>query len=352
MTRAERVGLWALAGAVASVVAMPWLLWVDEATYQWLQFHRSCATPMQADALQWVVTGLLVALIAIAVLVRGWRHPRELATGVGVVVSGAAVGELLKTILERLRPRALPITSGANSFPSGHIMNTTLVAAAAYLLVRRSAAPRWVRALAGVLVAASVCLQATARVLRGSHWVSDVPGSVLAAVAWALGAGAFMRLSIRSRVVAAALATAAFAVTYRLPVARLSLPSALDDALLRASTPAGEGDPGLRGDTGALPERRLTVPGVAGAAVLKIALQARCAEHPRDCCASITATVNDWTAPPLTISSAWHEFHLVPPPGVLRDGPNTVALMVHDQHCGDGRRCAGIGVGFARVPHG
>ncbi len=329
---------------------MPWLLWADEIVYRWLEFHRTCGTPRQADVLQLVVVGLLVVLVAVAVLTRGWRHPAELVAAIATVATGAAVGELLKTILERLRPRALPITSGANSFPSGHIMNTALIAIAAYLLVRRSIAPRWLRALACTLAVASICGQATARVVRGSHWVSDVPGSVLVALAWTLGAGAFVRLSRRGRLAAAALAAVAFPVAYYVPAARLPLPSALDDALLRTAIPAREDDSAFRVDVDAPPERRLTVPGAAGGTVLKIAIQARCAEHPRDCCASISATVNDWEAPRLTISSAWHEFHLAPPPGVLRDGPNTVILKVRDERCAAGRECAGIGVAFARVP--
>ncbi len=331
------------------MAAMPWFLWADELVYRWLQFHRTCATPMQADALQLVVVGLLVVLVAVAVLTRGWRHPAELAAAIATVATGVAIGELLKTILERLRPRALPITSGANSFPSGHIMNTALIALAAYVLVRRSTASRWLRALACAVAVASICGQATARVVRGSHWMSDVPGSVLVALAWTLGAGAFVRRSHWGSLAVGLSAAAAFAVAYYVPAVRLSLPSALDDALLRAATPAGEGDSAFRVDVDAPSEQRLTVPGAVGGRVLKIALQARCAEHPRDCCASIIATVNDWEAPALTISSAWHEIHLVPPPGVLRVGPNTVTLKVPEEHCGGGRECVGIGVAFARV---
>jgi len=349
VNRADRAALWALGGAILSVVAMPRLLWLDEIVYRWLQFHRTCATPARADALQDVVIGALIVLIAIAALSGGRRRPRALAASVLATVTGVAAGEIMKTAIERLRPRALPITSGANSFPSGHIMNTTLIATAAYLLVRRSAAPRWVRTLTGAIALASVGLQVVARVQRGSHWVTDVPGSVLVAIAWTLGAGAFARLSSSRRVVAALLAIAVFAVAYRVPAVRLRLPSALDDAALRAATPAGEEDSALRADTGAPPEQRLIVPGAPGGTALKVALQARCADHPRDCCASITATVNDWTSSPLTISSAWHELHLEPPPGVLRNGPNTVALTVRDPHCGDGRGCVGIGVSFARV---
>ncbi|HEY2387004.1 MAG TPA: phosphatase PAP2 family protein [Candidatus Binatia bacterium] len=352
MRRADRIALAALAGAVASVVAMPWLLGLDEVVYRWLQFRRTCATPAAADAAQVAVMVALGALVAIAALGRGRERPSDLAASVACVATGAAVGEILKTMLERLRPRALPITSGANSFPSGHIMNTTLVALAAWLLVRRSHAPRWMKALAAALAIASVCVQIIARVGRGSHWITDVPGSVLLAIAWTLGAGALARLAVPTRAVAALLAAALFALTYHVPTARLRLPSALDDPALRAAAPTGEDDPALRADGAAPPEQRLIVPGAPGATALKIALQARCTEHPRECCASVTARVNEWTASPLTISSAWHELHLAPPPGVLRDGPNVVALTIDGARCGGGPGCVGIGVGFARIPPG
>ena len=344
----HRVAFWALAGAVASMAAMPWLLWADEIVYRWLQFHRTCATPRQADELQLVVVGLLAVLVVIAMLARGLRHPAELAAAVTSVAAGAAVGELLKTAFERLRPRALPITTGANSFPSGHVMNTTLIAIAAYVLIRRSTAPRWLRALACTCVVASICGQAAARVLHGSHWVSDIPGSVLVALAWSFGAGVFVRPSLRGRLVVAAVAAVAFAVVYHVPAARLSLPSAVDDAALRSATVAGEDDSTSPVDVDASPERQLTVPGTPVGTALRIALQARCAEHPRDCCASVSVTVNGWEAPPLTISSAWHDVHLAPPRGVLRNGPNAVTLEVRGDCAGRGD-CARIGVAFARV---
>jgi membrane-associated phospholipid phosphatase len=350
VTRAERVGLIAFAGALASVAAMPWLLGLDDAVYRWLQFHRTCATPVAADDAQLAVVAMLAVLVAFAALTRGRDRPSDVARGIACVATGAALGEVLKTMIERLRPRALPVTTGANSFPSGHIMNTTLIAVAAWLLVRRSGAPRWAQRLATVLALASVCLQITARVSRGSHWVTDVPGSVLLGVAWTLGAEARARLAVPTRALAALAVAALFALTYHVPATRLRLPSALDDPALRATAPAGENDPALQPDGTLSAERQLIVAGAPGATAFKVALQTRCAEHPRDCCASVTARVNEWTASPVAISSAWHELHLVPPPGVLRDGANVVALTVDDRRCGGGAACIGVGVGFARIP--
>src|SRR5262249_6988997 len=119
---------------------------------------------------------------------------------------------------------------------------------------------------------------------------------------------------------------------------------------LRAATPAGEDDPALRAAGVPAPEQRLIVAGAPGATALKVALQARCAEHPRDCCVSVTARVNDWATSPVPISSAWHGLHRVPRPGVLRDGANVVTLKVDDRRCGGGPGCVGIGIGFARIP--
>lgn len=321
---------------------MPWLLAADEAVYRWLQFHRTCATAAQADLAQDAVVALLALMIVVAFVTRGRHHFREVVTVVVVVATGAALGELLKTMVERVRPRSLPMTAGANSFPSGHVMNTALIATAAYVLVRRAAVPRWMRVAAVVVAVTSVSAQAGARVFRGSHWVSDVPGSVLLAVAWTLGAVAFPRLSPARRAAAIGAAVTLFVVAYYLPAVRIALPSPLDDVTLRA------GSKEMPTAADVAPERRFTVDGATGASVLKMALQAQCATDPRDCCLSVDAAVNGWSAPPLTITSTWHEFHLAPPPGVLRPGANTVVVKLGAVR--DGREGhAGVGVAYART---
>src|SRR6185369_16733264 len=134
-----------------------------------------------------------------------------------------------------------------------------------------------------------------------------------------------------------------FLVAYYVPSVRVALPSALDDPDLRSASVGVES-----ADVDAAAERRLTVDAVTGASLVKVALQARCATRPRACCVSVDATVNGWNAPPLTITSAWHEVHLVPPPGVLRPGANTVVIKM-SRPCDAREDCAGIGVALART---
>jgi hypothetical protein len=38
----------------------------------------------------------------------------------------------------------------------------------------------------------------------------------------------------------------------------------------------------------------------------------------------MSIVVNDWTAPEITLARGWREYHLEPPPGVLRAGANTI----------------------------
>jgi len=343
----SHAALCASIAAAASVGLMPAFISVDESIYRWLQFHRTCQTAAHADMLQQAVVALVAIVIVLALATRGRHHPGEVATGCAVVASGAVIGEILKTVIERVRPRSLPTAIAANSFPSGHVMNTALIVTAAYLLVRRSTAPRWLRVIAGAAAVAAVAAQAAARVLRGSHWPSDVPGSVLVAVAWTLAASTIWRLPPRARVAAAGAALGVFAVAYYVPTARITLPSALDDVVLRATAAdAPVSSTTLPG--GDVSEQRLTVIGSAGATVLKMALQAQCVIRPRECCASVATTINQWEAPPLTITSLWHEFHLAPPAGVLRAGANTVVLRAQGG-CGGRDGCTRVGVAFARV---
>ena len=73
-------------------------------------------------------------------------------------------------------------------------MNTTLVAIA---LVHLASAAEWSRVgvgLVSILGILCVAAEGLFRVVNGSHWASDLPGSVLLAFAWMRAAPAFVVL--------------------------------------------------------------------------------------------------------------------------------------------------------------
>lgn len=105
-----------------------------------------------------------------------------------IVVAGA--GSLLMTIagkelIGRTRPPledAIPPYEYSASFPSGHSLNSVVIAGiVAYLIILRTKSPRR-RVLVAVLAALFAVSMGLSRVYLGHHWLTDVLG------AWALGA--------------------------------------------------------------------------------------------------------------------------------------------------------------------
>jgi hypothetical protein len=262
----------------------------------------------------------------------------RLVDAVPLVLSGAACGELLKTALERLRPSALPDMRTGNSLPSGHIMNTTLVAVVAWQLAGSGLTPRW-RRVARVGVVAAVVFQAAARVLRGSHWPSDVAPSVLLGIAWMLGASGFWRSPSRGWAALGA-GAAAYAFFLVVPAARLHLPSVLDEPRTALATWRPEGAAVVLGGAPRADgtARRATVlrsdRGTPDA--FEAVMRATCEE--RDpACRRVRVTINGWTSPEMALSCGWRWYHLRPAPAALRAGDNAVAIGVPDG-CPDGIR--------------
>jgi len=343
--RAERVALIALLLATATAATLKWWLPVDEWVYQWVQFHRSCAIEAWADWLDPLVRTTLALLIGFAVVHGEWRDPWRLLGLLVVFLVGTSGVELLKTAIDRLRPNSTPGMIGGNSFPSGHTTGAVMAAVIAIELVRRRGWPRWARGSAYVLAGACVVVQAAGRLLNGSHWLSDVVASTLLGVAWVLGAGWFRRLP--RPLVAGALATAcvAFFAFEHVPRARLRLPSALDQsgrslAAVEFGTaearsvrvglwedgppePIGPVSWALSADVGV----GLQVSNDTRV-VLKMTLRPAVVGDRRANCSRLVISVNEWVAPEIALARGWREYHLDPPPGVIRVGNNTVRFHI------------------------
>ena len=97
-----------------------------------------------------------------------------------------------KNLVGRARPPledAVPPYEYAFSFPSGHALNSTVIAGiVAYLLVRRLKTRR-AKVLTVVIAAAWAIAMGLSRVFLGHHWLTDV------AVAWLIG-GAWLAVLI------------------------------------------------------------------------------------------------------------------------------------------------------------
>ena len=129
---------------------------------------------------------VIASLITVAMVWR-WRSRTPL-----VLLLIATAGSLLmtnvgKVIVGRARPplsEAVPPYEYAFSFPSGHTLNSTVIAGVvAYLLLRRLRTT-WARALTVVLAVVWAVVMGLSRVFLGHHWLTDVVFAWLLGTAW------------------------------------------------------------------------------------------------------------------------------------------------------------------------
>ncbi|MEC5191461.1 MULTISPECIES: phosphatase PAP2 family protein [unclassified Arthrobacter] len=155
----------------------------------------AAAKTVRSPALDLIATGYTdvggtigMPILALAVMTMLALRRRSWTPVILIVI--AAAGSLLMTIagkslIGRTRPQltdAVPPYEYSASFPSGHSLNSVVIAGiVAYLIILRlqSARARVVTALLAGLFAATIGLS---RVYLGHHWLTDV------LAAWALGA--------------------------------------------------------------------------------------------------------------------------------------------------------------------
>lgn len=87
--------------------------------------------------------------------------------------------------MSRERPDAVQALDVANggSFPSGHVIASTVVLGAILILFARGL-PAWRRTLAIVSAAVFVILVAMARLALGVHYLTDVIAGLVLGLAW------------------------------------------------------------------------------------------------------------------------------------------------------------------------
>ena len=133
--------------------------------------------------LSWIGLGHIQALACFCFLAS--RRNRGLAWPlvVTIVVSGVAVAQVAKQLIERERPSHLQFAMPQeawlyNSFPSGHTATSFGVAIMLWLLTADRAGQRWWGPVA-TLVALAIGIS---RIYRGVHWPTDVLGGALGGV--------------------------------------------------------------------------------------------------------------------------------------------------------------------------
>jgi membrane-associated phospholipid phosphatase len=365
MAPSTRTALACFVAVALVVAALPLLLPLDDAVYRLIQAARSCDTPWLGKSLGKVVVAML-ALAAAVVISQGKPPPRALLLAVFAITSGALCGELLKTICDRLRPDAMPSDVVGNALPSGHVMNTTVIAAALWTLCDRRRSQRWIVAS---LVVLAVLAQSLSRLLLDAHWVSDVVSSILLGWGWNAAAPALLRLGWRRGLAIGAVAAVVGLVFSEHPGIRARLPSVLDERppfalevdFAREETRAavggdwrfGHGEP--IGPVAWLAGSEGTV--LLGAvnrspSSLRIGLRptTRGPERERGC-VRLDVELNESPLGRFTIVRGWRELRLAPHTSAWRPDENVLRLRVHvDEETSAARADVGtLGVRYVRA---
>ena len=129
---------------------------------------------------------IIASLVTIAMVWR-WRSGTPLILMLIAVAGSLAMTTVGKAIVGRARPpltAAIPPYEYAFSFPSGHALNSTVIAGmVAYLLLRRLRS-RWARAGTVIAAIAWAFAMGLSRVFLGHHWLTDVIFAWLLGAAW------------------------------------------------------------------------------------------------------------------------------------------------------------------------
>ena len=124
--------------------------------------------------------------LTIAVFVH-WRW-RSILLMMGIAASGSLIFTSVgKTIVGRARPPlslAVPPFEYAPSFPSGHTLNSTVIALMLAYLAWWLSKRLWVRVLCPLLGVAWALAMGLSRVYLGHHWLTDVIFGWVFGLAW------------------------------------------------------------------------------------------------------------------------------------------------------------------------
>lgn len=211
---AERLGWWTVANWVLVVTALVGLALTAALTTLAEDVYESVVEadgvavldqPALDQAVAWRSPGLdravtaytdvggpigmpLLTLAAVAVMVWAWRSWTPVVLLVLATAGSLALTIAGKDLVGRARPPrmfAVPPYESSPSFPSGHTLNATVIAAVVvYLLLRKVRRP-WVRVGAVVLGVAFMLTMGLSRVFLGHHWLSDVVMGWVLGLAWA-----------------------------------------------------------------------------------------------------------------------------------------------------------------------
>jgi undecaprenyl-diphosphatase len=129
----------------------------------------------------------IIASLLTAIMAWRWRSWTPVILMVIAVAGSLSFTTVGKAIVGRARPplsEAVPPYEYAFSFPSGHALNSTVIAGMVAYLVGRRLKTRFSRAVAVVVAVAWAGAMGLSRVFLGHHWLTDVMFAWLLGLAW------------------------------------------------------------------------------------------------------------------------------------------------------------------------
>jgi membrane-associated phospholipid phosphatase len=150
-------------------------------------------TPLTDQLVTWftnlggAVGMTIIAAILTILMVWRFRSPTPLIMMVIAVAGSLTFTHVGKAIVRRVRPPlidAIPPYEYAFSFPSGHTLNSTVIAGMIAYLVGRRLTSRVGRALCVIAAAIWAIAMGLSRVFLGHHWLTDVIFAWLVGLAW------------------------------------------------------------------------------------------------------------------------------------------------------------------------
>ena len=165
---------------------------VDQPLLDWMVGHRS-------PGLDGVVSfftdigGTTVLPILVTLVVAGlgwwWRSWTPIVLMAVAAAGSIAMTEAGKDLAGRARPPqalAVPPYETSPSFPSGHTLNSTVIAIVLAYLVLLHVKSRTGRVVTVSLLALYAVAMGLSRVYLGHHWFTDVVAGFIAGTAWAI----------------------------------------------------------------------------------------------------------------------------------------------------------------------
>jgi membrane-associated phospholipid phosphatase len=129
----------------------------------------------------------IIAGVITVIMVWRWRSATPLILMIIAVAGSLTFTRVGKAIVGRARPPltdAIPPYEYAFSFPSGHTLNSTVIAGMVAYLVARRLTSRVGRALCVIAAAIWAIAMGLSRVFLGHHWLTDVIFAWLIGLAW------------------------------------------------------------------------------------------------------------------------------------------------------------------------